>query len=225
MTLRGILSIISWIISCIAMRKLFKKAGRPWRWGLIPVVNAFLLRTLADEKNLLKYELICSGIFIASIFLGIRILAILSLLWIIVFGFIMNYSLAQNFWWKKSASCLFAICNIFFVTWIWYLVLWLSNDEYIWYTWAAHFHKNSMDENTVRGDNSIDISQPDIQSVDLRTSDGMNWIENLDNISWNDISSSGVIDWNTKLENINVDELTPIWTMERPKHDPISWNL
>ena len=59
-----------------------------------------------------------------------------------------------------------------------------------------------------------DESESNIEPVDSRVN-SMNWTwVNLNN----NINSNGVGDWNINLQNINMDELTPIWSMERPKH-------
>ena len=45
---------------------------------------------------------------------------------------------------------------------------------------------------------------------------------NLDNINWNDIDTNGA--W-VNLSDVNIDEMTPIGAIERPKHDNNSGNL
>lgn len=60
-----------------------------------------------------------------------------------------------------------------------------------------------------------DESESIIEPVDSRVN-SMNWTwVNLNN----NMNSNGVDEWNINLQNINMDELTPIWAMERPKHN------
>lgn len=59
-----------------------------------------------------------------------------------------------------------------------------------------------------------DESESIIEPVDSRVN-SMNWTW----VNLNNMNSNGVDEWNINLQNINMDELTPIWAMERPKHN------
>lgn len=84
---------------------------------------------------------------------------------------------------------------------------------------------NWLSNNSVNPDGPViymhDESESIIEPADSRVS-SINWTwVNLNN----NMNSNGVGDWNINLQNINMDELTPIWAIDRPKHDNNSGNL
>lgn len=203
----------------VAMYRIFKRADRPWWWGIIPILNVFLLWPLAGQQHLLKYMVISWLLTIVFGYLEIGFLALLASLSTWVLLFIMNYSLAQNFWWKKSAACLFALS-----TWIWYYILWYFNDKYIWYTWELHFDQNLVDNGSVRSDGSMWISQNNLWVANNLVNPGiggMNWLwANWNNVNWsivgwnNVVSSSNVsrnaLSWNSAIVN-NINWINIAW--------------
>lgn len=69
--------------------------------------------------------------------------------------------------------------------------------------------------------------EPDLYVQQVNSNiNNLNWsVATSKNVIWNNVNMN-IASWNNvDLKNINVDELTPIGAMERPKHDNNSGNL
>ena len=244
-----ILGILIWIIVIVvvitAYWRIFERAGKPWWYALVWPIGSFILGLIGWDQIvflLLSFAVESFDMFILAriankernfwFFTGSWLIAIilvafgkLILLSIILFIFafvqlfIISYQLAQSFWRRKSASVLFAL-----TPWINYLVLWFSNDLYVWNNGVAHSSSDwinnniSPDINIIMQDEPEQIIQPVNPSIN-----SMNWTwVSLDNINWNDMDFNDA--W-VILKDVNIDEMMSIGAIERPTHDNGSSNL
>ena len=249
-----ILGILLWLVLVVAIIiaywRIFERAWQPWWYALVWPIGWFILGLIWWKSNSILYYILSFAVMSFNLFVFAKIADKVKnfwyyvwwlMLWMIllylnkliilqvvfdIFAFvqiiIISYWLAQSFWRRKSASVLFAL-----TPWLNYFVLGFSNDEYIWNKGTANISNNWINSNLSSDINIImqDESESIIEPVDPRMN-SMNWTGvNLNNISWDNIDSNSVEDWNVDLENININELTPIWAMERPSHNNDSNNL
>ena len=57
----GAVILLYWVLSAIAMWRIFAKADRPRWWGLIPVLRIYLLYSIAWETKIFWYVVILAG--------------------------------------------------------------------------------------------------------------------------------------------------------------------
>lgn len=246
-----VLGILIWLIIAvvviIAYWRIFERAGKPGWYALVWPIGSFILGLIGWKSDSILFVILSLAFMSFNMFILARIANKIRNFWyfswwlllamiLLSFGklillciilyifafvqlFIISYWLAQSFWRRKSASVLFAL-----TPWINYLVLWFSNDLYVWNTGVAHSSNDwinnniSPDINIIMQDEPEQIVQPVNPVVNSMNGTGVN----LDNINWNDIDTNGA--W-VNLSDVNIDEMTPIGAIERPKHDNNSGNL
>lgn len=114
------------ILEIIAFWKMFEKAGEHGRYIFIPWFNLSVLSRIARRTDLFLYII---WWFIACILfwcLGLKMLFILVYLFTMIFCWMISYSVAKNFWRTSSAAPVFVVSPIN------YLVLWFSDDKYMY---------------------------------------------------------------------------------------------
>ena len=137
------------ILEIIAFWKIFEKAGEHWRYIFIPWFNLFVLSRIAGRTDLFLYMIWWFSAAILFAFLNIYILVLLSSLFVGIIAWIISYSIAKNFWRTNSAALVFVVSPIN------YLVLWFSDDQYIYQSSTNHTKiqispKNPIDENILK---------------------------------------------------------------------------
>lgn len=119
-----IIEIISSILWCIAMRRIFNKAWKSWIGVIIPIYNLYEMSDIAWLSWLFKKTFISLVIWI-FVYFFVPILGMLLVLIFVIYMYIVNYNIARNFWWSVISSVLYVIFNPIGV-----LILGFWNYEY-----------------------------------------------------------------------------------------------
>lgn len=128
-----LIELIMSILWCVALWKIFVKAGKPGYYSLIPVYNLYEMSDIAGLSWLFKKAFWLGILWFLMIFLSLFIfpIALFPQIWIIlilifwIFMCIVNYNIAKNFWWSTLASILYVLFNAIAV-----LILAFWNDKY-----------------------------------------------------------------------------------------------
>lgn len=249
-----LLGILIWLILAvlviIAYWRIFERAWKPWWYALVWPIGSFILGLIWGKSGSILFYILSFAFMSFNLFIFARISDKVKnfwyyswwlILWMIllyfnkaiilqivldIFAFvqiiIISYWLAQSFWRRKSSSVLFAL-----TPWLNYFILGFSNDEYVWNKGTTYISNNWINSNLSSDVNIIMQDEPELTIEPVNsTANSMNWTGvNLNNIDSNNANSDSVEEWSINLQNINIDELTPIWAMERPTHDSNSNNL
>lgn len=121
------------VLLAISFWKIFEKAWEHGRYALIPIFDVFIVSRIAQKINNFRYLLWWAAWALLFWYWHISILFILCSIFASVQGYIISYSVAQHFWWRTSASIVFALSP-----WIKWIVLWLSSDQYIFENGQVH---------------------------------------------------------------------------------------
>lgn len=204
------------ILEIIAFWKMFEKAGEHGRYILIPWFNLFVLSRIARRTELFWYMIwwLVVGILCAS--LGLKILFILVDLFTIVICWILNYSIAKNFWRTNSAALVFVVSPIN------YLALWFSDDQYIYKDNKLIINrsvKRSIDENILRDIENEIHTKHLWENTNTNTSDNNYWNNNC---IWNS-NIQNPQNFQTP-QNFQNPQNTNIYQNNWMNKDVISWN-
>jgi len=121
---KAIIELVMLILSCVAMWRIFTKAGKPGIYSIIPIYNFYELSDIAWLSWLFNKACICLIAWILIYFF----IPMLGMLLILIFGIymcIVNYNVARNFGWSVFASILYVIFNSVAM-----LILAFWNDKY-----------------------------------------------------------------------------------------------
>lgn len=123
-------------------------------------------------------------------------------------------------------NILWILCLFIWVIWTWAMTNMASARYYR--LLSNIYDRNWINNNTVYVDAHIVMQdEPDfyVQQVNSNINN-VNWsVATSKNVIWNNVNMNNA-NWNgVDLKNINVDELTPIGAIERPKHDSNLGNL
>lgn len=106
----AIIELIMWILSCIAMWRIFTKAWKSGIYSLIPIYNFYVLSDIAGLSRLFSKAVICLiAWIILYFFIPILWLLLLCAFWI--FGLCVNFNVARNFGRSTISSVLYVIFN------------------------------------------------------------------------------------------------------------------
>jgi len=108
--IEAIIELIMWILSCVAMWKIFTKAWKSGIYSLIPIYNFYVLSDIAGLSRLFSKAVICLiAWIILYFFIPILWLLLLCAFWI--FGLCVNFNVARNFGRSTISSVLYVIFN------------------------------------------------------------------------------------------------------------------
>lgn len=120
----ALIELVLTILWCIAMRKIFVKAWKPGINSIIPIYNFYELSDIAWLQWMFSKVLICWVLWICLYFV-VPLLWTILLLLCAIYGFVVNFYVARNFWWSTIASILYVIFNPIAM-----LILAFWNDKY-----------------------------------------------------------------------------------------------
>lgn len=127
------IELIMFILWCVALRKIFVKAGKPGYYSLIPVYNFYEMSDMAWISWLFKKAVRCLIVWFLMIFISLHVMPIAQFpqIWMIlicifwIYMCAVNFYIARNFWWSTVASILYVLFNPIAV-----LILAFWNDKY-----------------------------------------------------------------------------------------------
>lgn len=120
----AIIELIMWILSCVAMWRIFTKAWKSGVYSLIPIYNFYILSDIAWLSRLFTKAVVCFILWLlVYFFVPILWFILLCVFWI--FGLVVNFNVARNFGRSTMASVLYVIFNPIAM-----LILAFGNDKY-----------------------------------------------------------------------------------------------
>jgi len=105
-----IIEILSSVLGCIALWRIFNKAWKSWIGSIIPIYNLYEMSDIAWLSWLFKKAFFCLIIWIFVCFF-VPILWMILVAVFIIYMYIVNYNIARNFWWSVISSVLYVIFN------------------------------------------------------------------------------------------------------------------
>lgn len=108
--LSSLIELILFILSCVAMWKIFVKAWKPGIYSIIPIYNFYELTDIAWLQWMFWKVLLCWLIWI-GLCLFMPILWVILILICVIYGAVVDFYVARNFWWSTIASILYVIFN------------------------------------------------------------------------------------------------------------------
>ena len=119
-----LIELILSILWVVAMRKIFVKAWKPGINSIIPIYNFYELSDIAWLSWMFSKVLLC-GLAWIILYFFIPLLWIILIILCAIYGVMVDFCVARNFWWSTFASILYIIFNPIAI-----LILAFWNDEY-----------------------------------------------------------------------------------------------
>ncbi len=121
---KSLIELIMGILWCVAMWKIFVKAWKSGISAIIPIYNFYELSDIAWLQWLFWKAFLCLVAWMLVYFF-IPVLWFLLIAIFGIYGVLVNFNVARNFWWSTIASILYVIFNPIAM-----LILAFWNDEY-----------------------------------------------------------------------------------------------
>ena len=121
---KSLIELIMGILWCVAMWKIFVKAWKSGISAIIPIYNFYELSDIAWLQWLFWKAFLCLVAWMLVYFF-IPVLWFLLIAIFGIYGVLVNFNVARNFWWSIIASILYVIFNPIAM-----LILAFWNDEY-----------------------------------------------------------------------------------------------
>ena len=99
-TVLGLGGILGWVLTSIALWRIFSKAGRPGWAGLIPLYNLYVLFDIAWETKLFWYEMLLVSAAITTVFVPMEmgtLYGVCTAIAALVMGLVLMFRLANAF--------------------------------------------------------------------------------------------------------------------------------
>jgi hypothetical protein len=106
----ALLELVIFILWIVAMRKIFVKAWKPGIYSIIPIYNFYELTDIAWLQGMFWKVLLCWLVWIGLCFF-MPILWMILIFICVIYGAVVDYYVAKNFWWSTIASILYVIFN------------------------------------------------------------------------------------------------------------------
>ena len=105
-----LIELILSILWVVAMRKIFVKAWKPGINSIIPIYNFYELSDIAWLSWMFSKVLLC-GLAWIILYFFIPLLWIILIILCAIYGVMVDFCVARNFWWSTFASILYVIFN------------------------------------------------------------------------------------------------------------------
>ena len=106
----ALLELVIFILWIVAMRKIFVKAWKPGIYSIIPIYNFYELTDIAWLQGMFWKVLLCWLVWIGLCFF-MPILWVILILICVIYGAVVDFYVARNFWWSTIASILYVMFN------------------------------------------------------------------------------------------------------------------